>query len=131
MLLASGLISTPLMLDAIERRARIASLSAEVIPVQGQYDALVAQFPETPIPTDAMELAVRHYDLIRSQIHSPVTVLSDISQVVARFPSIRLTSLEWQLSPVEIDSSYTQGLLDNATEVSINVYGTLTQHLKT
>lgn len=125
LLMFSGLISTPLLLDAVERANRIGSLSGEIIPVQSQYDSLVAQFPETPIPADSMELAVVHYDLIRSQIRSPVTLLGDISQVIARFPAIQLSAIDWQLTPNSDALSYTQGLLDNATQVSVNIYGTL------
>ncbi|NKB32940.1 MAG: hypothetical protein GKR91_07560 [Pseudomonadales bacterium] len=125
LLIVSGLISAPIMLEAIDRSSRIASLSAQVLPVQNQYDALVAEFPETPIPTDAMALAVSRYELIRSQIRSPVSVLSDISRVIARFPAISLSSIEWQLSPANVDLSYTEGLLSNSTQVSVNIYGTL------
>jgi len=125
LLLFSGLIATPLLLDAVDRATRINNLSAQIVPVQNQYDNLVAQFPETPIPTDSMELAVNHYDLIRSQIRSPVTLMADISQVVARFPAIQLSSFDWQLSPSSDDLTYTQGLLDNSTVVSVDIYGTL------
>lgn len=124
-LLFGGLTATPLLLDALERELRIVNLNSEAVPVQQQYDALTAQFPETPIPSEALEVAVSSFSRINSQLENPNQMLVSLSQVMAQFPGVNLTSIEWRLGAELNDDAPTQLLLTNRAIVVMDVYGTL------
>lgn len=121
-----GLMSaTPLLLDALERELRIVNVNNDIVPVQQQYDALTAQFPETPIPSEALEVAVSSFTRINSQLENPNRMLVSLSQVMAQFPGVNLTSLEWRLGAEVNDDPPTDLLLNNQAVVFMDVYGTL------
>ncbi|MDA1372404.1 MAG: hypothetical protein O2971_16790 [Proteobacteria bacterium] len=122
---AGGLIALPIILDVADHRTRIQQLTQDVVPIQTLYDELTAQFPETPIPSEAMQLAVSNFNLIDSQIRNPISILSEISQVLAGHPSIVLTTIDWNLGPEEEDISFTQAILNNAAVVNVQLVGTL------
>ncbi len=119
-------VSFPLLLDALERGNRVAALEAEIAPIRVQYDALTAQFPETPIPSEAMSLAVSNYRLLNSQMQNPIDLMQQVSAVVARFPTVTITQLRWQLSGEEELDSLTQTLLDGDARASLDLIGTVT-----
>lgn len=124
-LLLGGLLSLPLILDGLERRDRTAQLAADIIPVQAQYDALRAQFPGTPIPSAAMELAVRTYDIIRMQARSPTEAMVAISEVIAEFPLIEISSLYWTMSGEQASENLTTVLLNEESSLNLELYGFL------
>lgn len=125
-LLISAGVSFPLLMDAAERNNRVAALELQIAPIRSQYDSLTAQFPETPIPSDAMSLAVGNYQLITSQIHNPVELMQQVSAVVARFPSVQISSFRWQLSGDDGDSEIiTPALLAGDAVASIDLIGTI------
>ncbi len=118
-------ISLPLFLSALIGNNRIASLEMQTEPISLQYDALTAQFPETPIPSDAMILAVNTYESIAAQVSNPTELLASVSQVVARFPAVRLSTVEWELRGPDEDADVTQMLLDRETTPSIDLIGSI------
>ena len=124
LLISSG-ISLPLVLDALQSRSRIAELETELQPMRLQYDALTAEFPETPIPTEAMELAVRNYQLIQSQLQNPVDLMQQVSAIVARFPTVQLSTLRWELGDEFGEEVLSQLLLDGEAKASIDLIGTI------
>lgn len=117
--------STPLLLDALERELRIVDVTNEIIPIQQQYDALTAQFPETPIPSESLEVAVSTFSRINAQLENPNLMLVSLSQVMAQFPGINLTSFEWRVGAEVSDDAPTDLLLSNQAVVVMDVYGTL------
>ena len=125
LLLTSALVSTPLLLDAIERQGNISRIRADIIPVQLYYDNLRSAFPETPIPSEAMELAVRNFDTIKRQESTPIEFMQALSQVVSQFPAINITAVDWNLDSSNIDLEFTEALLQNETEINVEIYGVL------
>lgn len=124
--LVVGLLSaTPLLLDALERELRIVAINDEIIPVQQQYDALTAEFPEAPIPSEALQVAVSSFTRISRQLENPNRMLVSLSQVMAQFPGVNLTSLEWRLGAESNDDAPTTMLLNNQAVVAMDVYGIL------
>jgi hypothetical protein len=117
--------ATPIALDALNRRDNIEQLSGQLQPIQVQYDALTAQFPETPIPSEAMELAVGTFELIDRQAETPFALLATLSHVLDQYPTVRLRSLVWHLRDPESTLSVTQMLLDNQAQLTIDVTGVL------
>ena len=124
-LVAGASISTPIILDVLDRSSRIAQLSRDVVPMQRQYDALRAQFPETPIPSEAMELAVSNYELIQTQSPSPTLLLAGIAQVIAIQPAMELSSVEWSLAPLVEGISFTEAMLNEQLEINVEIHGVL------
>lgn len=117
--------SVPVLFNAAQRNNQIDELIAQIRPVQLEYDALTAEFPETPIPSEAMQLAVNNYRLISSQIENPVELLRDVSAVVARFPAVNLNSVEWELAGTTDGITVTDALLQNEARPAINLVGTV------
>lgn len=124
-LLISAGVSFPLLMDAYERGNRVAALQAEIAPIRVQYDSLTAQFPETPIPSDAMQLAVGNYQLLTSQMQNPIDLMQQVSNVVARFPSVNISQLRWQLAGSEGFEMLTQALLDGEALPRLELIGTI------
>ena len=124
-LLLSVLVSAPLILEGLSRRTKTTQLTLDIAPVEVQYNSLRAQFPETPIPSEAMELAVRTYNLIKLQVQSPTELLTAISAVIAQYPSIKISGLDWVVSGESVNQNFTTVLLNNQSVVNLEIYGTL------
>lgn len=122
-LFIGGLIIAPVLTDTIQSRASYQSIAQGIFPIQDQYDELTAQFPATPIPSEAMALVVNNYDLIDSQNHQPNDLLAEISQVVAAHPTISLSSLVWHLSADEQYFEMNDAILANNAVVELELYG--------
>ena len=118
-------ISFPLFLSALIGNNRIESLEMETAPISLQYEELTAQFPETPIPSDAMILAVSTHESLAGQVVNPTELLASVSQVVARFPAVRLNNIEWELRGPDQDSDVTQMLLERTTTPSVDLIGSI------
>ena len=118
-----GLISAPVLSDALQSQANYRGLTLDMQPVQQQYNDLTAQFPATPIPSAAMELVVGNYDLINAQNHHPVNLLSEISQVVSRHPSINISSVVWKLIGNEQFFEVNEAILAGGAGIEIELYG--------
>ena len=109
----------------MSRRTKTTQLTLDIAPVEVQYNSLRAQFPETPIPSEAMELAVRTYNLIKLQVQSPTELLTAISAVIAQYPSIKISGLDWVVSGESVNQNFTTVLLNNQSVVNLEIYGTL------
>lgn len=127
-LFLGGVVSAPVLTDALQSQANYQAIASDMRPVQDQYDNLTAQFPATPIPSEAMALVVNNYDLISDQNHFPAALLGEVSQVVAQHPTINLSSVVWKLVSderyLEINDAILAG--DAIIELEINgaQYGT-------
>lgn len=119
------LMSAPMFYNSLGRSANVDSILSDLNAVQQNYDALTAQFPQTPIPSDAMALAVSTYDILAAEIQNPVTMLAEVGRVLARFPTIQLSSLDWNLEPKDPESDFTDAILGGELMVDLHLYGVL------
>lgn len=121
----SAVLTVPTFLDGINRRANYTVLTTGLLPLQAEYDELRAAFPETPIPSAAMELAVRMYDTIERQMHDPTEILVPISQVLARYPAIEVSTIDWVMQQVDPDLTFAETIIAEDTEISLELSGSL------
>ena len=121
--LAGFALAGPVFSEVMDQRRRYQQIFQQTVPLQEQYAVLRDGFPQTPIPSLAMELAVTTYDRLRDQAHDPSALLISVSRVLTRFPGINLSSVEWALTPENIDDSLTDALLNDSTEVSLDLRG--------
>lgn len=122
-LFLGGIVSAPVLNDTLQSQANYRAIAAGMEPVQQQYDELTAQFPATPIPSEAMALVVNNYDLIGNQNHYPVELLSEISQVVAQHPTIDLSSIVWKLVADDQFLEINDAILTNSATIELELYG--------
>lgn len=125
-LLVGGMMSAPIFTDALARRDRALNFQLRAAPIDAQYQSLREQFPETPIPSQAMELAVTTFNLIQGQAQSPNRLLIALSGVLTNFPTVKLNRLTWTLSPGDVDSTLTEALLAEDTGISLTMQGDIT-----
>jgi len=122
-LILGGIVSAPVLTETLQRQSNYRTITSNMLPIQQQYDELTAQFPATPIPSEAMALVVNNYDLIGSQNHYPVELLSEISQVVAQHPTINLSSIVWKLTADEQFLEINDAILANSAIIELELYG--------
>lgn len=122
-LILGATMSAPVLNDAIQSRSNYQAMALDMQPVQALYGELTAQFPATPLPSEAMALVVNYYDLIGSQNHLPVELLSEISRVMDQHPTISLTSIVWKLSADEQYLDINDGILANNAVIELELYG--------
>ena len=122
-LLIGGMLSAPVLVDTLQSQSSFRATTLDMQPVQDQYDELTAQFPETPIPSAAMELVVNNYDVISNQNYSPSELLGEISQVVAQHPTISLTSVVWRLAADAEFLDINDAVLANSAALELELYG--------
>ncbi len=119
------ILSAPVLLGSYDRAQNIERISREIEPLQADYDELIAAFPETPIPADAIALAVSTFTAIRSQVENPAEMLVEIGRVMSRFPSISLSTLDWRLDPREDVGDFTDAILARGLVLNVTVSGVL------
>ncbi|MEX0964842.1 MAG: hypothetical protein WDZ52_12455 [Pseudohongiellaceae bacterium] len=122
-LFLGGMISAPVITDAIQSRSSYQAMTQDMMPVQEQYDELTAQFPATPIPSEAMALVVNNYDLINAQNFVPAQLLGQISQVLQQHSTINLSSLVWKLNGGEENLELKDAILADSVTVELELYG--------
>ena len=122
-LILGSVVSAPVLNDAFQSRSNFQSMTLGMLPIQEQYNELTAQFPETPIPSEAMALVVNSYDLIDSQNHLPTELLSAISQVLQQHSSISISSVVWRLGADEQFFDINDAILANDTVIELEFYG--------
>jgi hypothetical protein len=122
-LILGTIFSTPVLNDRFQSQAKYRAIVAGMQPIQQQYDELTAQFPATPIPSEAMALVVNNYDLIGNQNHYPVELLSAISQVVAQHRTINLSSIVWKLVADDQFLEINDAILANNATIELELYG--------
>ena len=125
-IVAGGLFATPVFQDALTRKSRGERLFAQAEPIDAQYQAQREQFPETPIPSQAMELAVTTFNLIQGQAQPPNQLLIAISRVLSGYPNINLSRVEWHLLAQSEGETITESLLEDSTSVSVMLQGNVT-----
>lgn len=122
-LFLGALASAPVLTDTLQSQSSFRAVTADMQPIQAQYDELTAQFPATPIPSEAMELVVNNYDLIDNQNHYPIELLSEISQVVGRHPTINISSIVWKLIADEQFLEINDAILADEASIEVELYG--------
>lgn len=121
------LMSIPIIYNSFDRTSTIDRVNAQMRAVQENYDALIADFPETPIPSDAMALAVSAFGQISREIRSPTRILMEIGQILANYPAIKLTSIDWNLISANEDIEFTDAILAGDLVIDLKLYGTLVE----
>lgn len=119
------LLTGPTFIDGVNRRANFATLTQQLVPLEDEYNNLRAAFPETPIPSVAMELAVRVYDTIERQMHNPTDIFVPISQVLARYPAIEISTLDWVMQQVNPDLTFAESIIASESEIVLEITGYL------
>jgi hypothetical protein len=78
--------------------------------VINQYQAIVATFPNFPVPVDQMKAAVSLVQGLPSAALSPQRFLAGVSHELEQFPMIQVNSLSWQASASpEVDDEAVSG----------------------
>lgn len=121
------LISIPVILNSFDRTSTIARVNAQMRAVQDNYDELIADFPETPIPSDAMALAVSAFGQISREMRSPTRMLTEVGQVLANHPAVELTSIDWNLISANEDIDFTDAILAGDLVIDLKLYGVLVE----
>lgn len=119
------ILSAPVLVGSYDRLRNIERIGMEITPIQSDYDQLTAAFPETPIPADAMALAVSSFSIIRSQVQNPTEMLVEIGRVMSRFPSISLSTIDWNLTPSEEGADFNDFLLADDLILDVELFGVL------
>jgi hypothetical protein len=119
------LVSAPIYYNSYDRSGNVAVIRSDLNAVQQNYDELTAQFPQTPIPSDAMAIAVGTYESIEGELQTPIQLLTEVGQVLAQYPSITLTSLDWNLVPINKEIGFTDAILAGDLEIDVELYGLL------
>lgn len=122
-LFIGGIVSAPVLTETLQSQSSYRSITAAILPIQQQYDELTAQFPATPIPSEAMALVVNNYDLIGNQNHYPAELLSEVSQIVAQHPTITLSSIVWKLVADEQFLEINDAILANSAAIELELAG--------
>lgn len=90
-------INMPGALSVLEKWNQTETFRSRIGPLRQEYATLTQSFPQTPIPPREMELIVRTFDTIHSQIYSPVDDLNLIAAALAISPRLQLNNIEWEL----------------------------------
>lgn len=124
-ILLGFLVSAPIYYNSYGRSGNVALIQSDLNVVQQNYDELTAQFPQTPIPSDAMAIAVGTYEDIEGELQSPVQLLAEVGRVLVQYPSIKLTALDWNLVPVNEEIEFNEAILAGDLEIDLELYGVL------
>ncbi len=122
-LFVGGVVSAPVLNDTLQSQSGYRTITTDMQPIQEQYDELTAQFPATPIPSEAMELVVNSYDLINSHNHYPVELLSEISEAVEQHPTISLSSIVWNLVADDEYLDINNAILADTATIELELHG--------
>lgn len=114
-------LSAPIIIQILEDQAQYESLSNRQRMMDNQYAQLTADFPETPIPSYAMEIAVGAYENIVEQRRSPMEALRRIAAPLSAQNSIALQAIEWRMEPNDISLNETQALLDYRITENVDI----------
>jgi hypothetical protein len=125
MMILGIILSAPVLIGSYDRGRNINRISSEIAPLKQNYDELIAAFPATPIPSDAMALAVSTFNRIHNQVENPTEILIEIGRVMSRFPSISLSSIDWNLVPAEDSADFTDYVLANDLVLDVKLFGVL------
>ncbi len=124
-ILTSALLTWPTFVDGVNRRENSAVFAEALLPLQANYDEQTAAFPETPIPSVAMELAVRTYNTILRQTNNPTELFDPISQILERFPAIELSTIDWVMLPANPDLTFAETVFADNSEIVLELGGFL------
>lgn len=119
------LVSAPVYYTSYDRLGNVAVIQSDLNVVQQNYDELTAQFPQTPIPSDAMAIAVGTYEKIEGELQTPVRLLAEVGSVLTQYPLIKLISLDWNLVPINEELEFTDAILAGDLEIDLEIYGVL------
>ena len=83
--------------ESLENLHEADRLTNETQPLLAEYEERSQRFPETPIPSTEMALVVETYELIQDQSHSPIDIMTQISQALTHSPELQITEIDWNL----------------------------------
>ncbi len=125
MVVLGVILSAPVLVGSYDRTQNIERIRSEINPIQSNYDELIAAFPETPIPSDAMAVAVDTFNGVRRQVEDPTEILVEIGRVMSRFPAVTLSTIDWNLIPAQEGMEFTDSLLARDLVLDVQLFGTL------
>jgi hypothetical protein len=92
--------SFPLLGDGFKQRQEQNRLKQESKQLSQQYSSVRQNFPETPIPAQAMQKVVDSVDAIQRQTVYPTEMMGLMSRALVLCPDIRVDKLDWKLTGV-------------------------------
>ncbi len=92
--------SFPLLGDGFKQRQEQNRLKQEVTQLAQHYSSVRQNFPETPIPAQAMQKVVDSVDAIQRQTVYPVETMGLVSRALVLCPEIRVRKLDWKLTGI-------------------------------
>ncbi len=138
----SLILSIPMYFDAWDLSQQQAQIISQTQPLEVEYGLLTQRFPETPIPSKEMALVVETFEQIDEQVKSPVQAMAFISENIDSSPTLQLTDISWELSPVVVDpalpenqamryltyqgnpdNAFLSAVLDNRTRLRVEIRG--------
>jgi hypothetical protein len=76
----------------------IGQLDQQALQLTEQQRTILSAFPRTPVPAEVMRDSVTLYDTVLKNSPSPTTAMINFSQVLDRFPNIRVNQIAWGLT---------------------------------
>jgi hypothetical protein len=92
--------SFPLLRDGFKQRQVENRLKQEAKQLSQQYSSVQQNFPEAPIPAQAMQKVVDSVDAIQRQTVYPGGMMGLVSRALVLCPDIRVRNLDWKLTGV-------------------------------
>lgn len=84
-------------LSILDQRQQRDAFLAQTRPLREEHERLSERFPETPIPSREMQLAVETYDMIAKQVYTPLDVWNMVARAMAGSEGLQLTGITWEL----------------------------------
>lgn len=94
-----------LLADGFKQQAAQNRLDREAKQFYGQYQSLLQELPETPIPAQVMQKVVKSVGMIQRQMAYPAEMMGFVSQALAVCPEIRLLKLDWKLAVTPVSEA--------------------------
>ncbi len=95
-LVALGLLAALFnLVNMLELASKTDLATAQTQAVEAETRAIRNSFPPLPASPDTMKAAVDAHAFLQSHGHSPARLMQRVSQVMAKHPNIRLTTLQW------------------------------------
>ncbi len=95
-------VSAPGLLAIFNNWETEGNITFKTQPLLREYEVLRERFPETPIPSNKMELIVSTHDNILRQVFWIPDTLQQISIALAASPFLSLARIEWELVEVPL-----------------------------
>jgi len=91
-------LGIPLIVDGFKQRQTQNRLNEETERITQHYSSLQQNFPETPVPAQAMQNRVESIEAIQRQTVDPMEMMGLVSRALVLCPDIGVRKLDWQLT---------------------------------